>query len=203
MDTVIGRAATKVEIAEAKVNALEAELESFYAAEREAQTAADLAGAQQLAEEARQLIAGDYAKAAREIAETLARLVTIETELRALNARLPACTGYIQIEAVRSRSSVGRSRCPPSVRTTRPFGQRDLDVRRSTRSTRGADGVTSTPVFGGNAQRAVIRGRIGSVRCRAAPFDERTNSTDDGLPGRVPDKGAEREPARRHRGFLV
>jgi chromosome segregation ATPase len=101
MDTVIGRAATKVEIAEAKVNALEAELESFYAAEREAQTAADLAGAQQLAEEARQLIVGDYAKAASEIVETLARLASIETELRALNARLPAYTGYIQIEAVR------------------------------------------------------------------------------------------------------
>ena len=101
IDTVIGRAATKVEIAEAKVNALEAELESFYAAEREAQTAADLARAQQLAEEARQLIVGDYAKAAREIAETLARLATIETELRALNARLPSYTADNQIEAVR------------------------------------------------------------------------------------------------------
>jgi DNA repair exonuclease SbcCD ATPase subunit len=101
MDTVIGRAATKVEIAEAKVNALEAELESFYAAEREAQTAADLAGAQQLAKEARQLIVGDYAKAAREIAETLARLASIETDLRALNARLPSYAAHIQLEAVR------------------------------------------------------------------------------------------------------
>ena len=36
-------------------------------------------------------------------------------------------------------------------------------------------------------------GRVGSVRCGAAPFDERANTTDDGLPGRVPDKGAERE----------
>ena len=97
---MIGRAATKVEIAEAKVNALEAELESFYAAEREAQTAADLARAQQLAEEARQLI-DDYAKAARQIAETLAKLATIETELHALNARLPSYTADNQIEAVR------------------------------------------------------------------------------------------------------
>jgi hypothetical protein len=45
------------------------------------------------------VIVGDYAKAAREIVETLARLATIETDLRALNARLPAYTGDIQIEA--------------------------------------------------------------------------------------------------------
>ena len=116
MDTVIGRAATKVEIAEAKVNALEAELESFYAAEREAQTAADLAGAQQLAEEARQLIVGDYAKAAREIAETLARLASIETDLRALNARLPAYTGYIQIEAFRGHGpTLGQTVVLPAI----------------------------------------------------------------------------------------
>src|ERR1700720_2325631 len=42
----------------------------------------------------------------------------------------------------------------------------------------------STPSFAG---------RVGSVRCGAAPFDERANTTDDGLPGRVPDKAAERE----------
>jgi hypothetical protein len=65
------------------------------------QTAADLARAQQLAEEARKLIVGDYAKAAREIAETLERLTTIEIELRALNARLPTYTAYVQIEAFR------------------------------------------------------------------------------------------------------
>jgi hypothetical protein len=68
---------------------------------RDARTAADLARAQQLAEEARQLIVGDYAKAAREIAETLARLATIGSELRALNARLPSYTADTQIEAVR------------------------------------------------------------------------------------------------------
>jgi hypothetical protein len=101
IDTVIGRAATKVEIAEAKVKALEAELEGLCAAEREAETAADLARAYQLAEEPQQLIVGDYAKAAREIAETLARLATIETELRALNVRLPTYIVNIQIEAVR------------------------------------------------------------------------------------------------------
>jgi hypothetical protein len=65
----------------------------------QAQIGADISGSANAG--ARQLIVGDYAKAAREIAETLARLVTIETELRALNARLPAYTGYIQIEAVR------------------------------------------------------------------------------------------------------
>jgi DNA repair exonuclease SbcCD ATPase subunit len=99
IDTVIGRAATKVEVAGAKVNALEAELERFYAAERDAQTAADFERARQLAEEARQLIVRDYAKAAREIAETLAKLASLETELRALRARLPTHIGELQIEA--------------------------------------------------------------------------------------------------------
>jgi hypothetical protein len=51
-----------------------------------------------------------------------------------------------------ARRSARRWCCLRSLQTMRPFGQRDLDVRRSTRSTRGADGVTSTPVFGGNAQ---------------------------------------------------
>ena len=55
----------------------------------------------------------------------------------------------------------------------------------------------------GERKERSFAGRIGSVRCGAAPFDERTNTTDDGLPGRVPDKAAEREPARRHRGFSV
>jgi hypothetical protein len=40
---VIGRAATNVDTAEAKINALECELERLRAAERDAQTAADLA----------------------------------------------------------------------------------------------------------------------------------------------------------------
>ena len=84
-------------------------------AKREAQTAADLAQAQQLAEEARQLIVGDYAKAAREIAETLERLATIESEVRALNARLPAYTGYIQIEAFRGHGpTLGQTVVLPS-----------------------------------------------------------------------------------------
>lgn len=101
IDTAIGRAATKVEVAEAKIHTLERELEGLRAAERDDQTAADLARAQQLAEEARLLIVGDYAKAAREIVETLARLASIETELRALSARLPSYTADKQIEAVR------------------------------------------------------------------------------------------------------
>ena len=46
------------------------------------------------------MIVGDYAKA-REIAETLARLASIETDLRALNSRLPSYTADTQIEAVR------------------------------------------------------------------------------------------------------
>ena len=51
------------------------------------------------------MIVGDYAKAARAIAETLARLATIETELRALSARLPTYAAHIQIEAVRLREA--------------------------------------------------------------------------------------------------
>jgi hypothetical protein len=53
----------------------------------------------------------------------------------------------------------------------------------------------------GMRKKRSFAGRVGSVRCGAAPFDERTNSTDDGLPGRAPDKAVERKSARRHRGF--
>jgi hypothetical protein len=45
------------------------------------------------------LIVGDCAGAARAIAETLARLAKIESEVRALNARLPPGTVDVQIEA--------------------------------------------------------------------------------------------------------
>src|SRR5580704_17184497 len=64
-----------------------------------AQIGADISGSANVG--ARQLIVGDYAKAAREIAETLARLASIETDLRALNARLPSYAAHIQLEAVR------------------------------------------------------------------------------------------------------
>jgi hypothetical protein len=57
-------------------------LEFLHAAARDAQLAANLARAQQLAEEARQLIVGDYARAASAIVETLARLAAIESEVR-------------------------------------------------------------------------------------------------------------------------
>jgi hypothetical protein len=46
------------------------------------------------------LIVGNYAEAARAIAETLVRLATIESEVSALNARLPS-GAVIQIEAFR------------------------------------------------------------------------------------------------------
>jgi hypothetical protein len=54
--------------------------------------------ARELTEEARQLIDGDYATAARSIATTLGRLKEIDTELNALSARLPS-GGAIQVEA--------------------------------------------------------------------------------------------------------
>jgi chromosome segregation ATPase len=99
-----------------KVNALEIELDRLRSAAREAQTAEDLARAQQPMEKARQLIVDDYAKAAREIAETLARLETIETELRALNARLPIYAGHIQIEGFRGNgATLGRAVVLPAI----------------------------------------------------------------------------------------
>jgi hypothetical protein len=62
------------------------------------------------------LIVGDYAKAARQIAETLARLATIETELRPLSARLPTYTDYIQNEAFRGHgATLGRTVVLPAV----------------------------------------------------------------------------------------
>jgi hypothetical protein len=57
------------------------EIASVQAAKRDAQLAANLARAQ-LAEEARQLIVGDYARAASGIAATLASLAAIESEVR-------------------------------------------------------------------------------------------------------------------------
>ncbi len=99
IDTAIGRAATKVHIAEAKINALEGELAGVRATKRDAQLAANLARAQQLAEEVRRLITVDYAGHAGAIAETLARLAVIETEVQVLNARLLPGTADIQIEA--------------------------------------------------------------------------------------------------------
>jgi hypothetical protein len=80
----------------------------------QAQIGTDISGSANAG--ARQLIVGDYAKAAREIAETLARLASIETDLRALNARLPAYTGYIQIEAFRGHGpTLGQTVVLPAI----------------------------------------------------------------------------------------
>ena len=130
IDTAIGRAATKVEIAEAMITALTGELESLRTAKHDARLAANLGRAQQLAEEARQLIVGDYAKAASSIAETLAELAAIESEVRALNARLPPGTADIQTEAFRGYSAtLGATVVLPGITAgDGDFGQRDLDA---------------------------------------------------------------------------
>ena len=60
-DTVFSRAATKIDIAQARIVALEGELERVRAARRDAYAAANLARAWQLAAEARDLIDNDYA----------------------------------------------------------------------------------------------------------------------------------------------
>jgi hypothetical protein len=116
IDTAIDRAATKVDMAQARINAFEEEFERLRAAERDAQTAADLARAQRLAEEARQLIVGVYAEAARTIAETLARLETIQSEVSTLT-RLPS-GAVLQIEAFRGFcATLGASVELPGVTT--------------------------------------------------------------------------------------
>ena len=99
IDAAIVRAATKIEIAQAKVDASESELECLRAAASEAQSAANLVRARQLAEEARQLIVGAYAQAARAIAETLGILAKIENEVHVLNSDLPPDAAAIEIEA--------------------------------------------------------------------------------------------------------
>jgi hypothetical protein len=113
------------------------ELERLRAAKRDAQLAANLARAQQLAEEARQLIVGDYAEAASAIAETLARLAKIDAEVGALNARFPAGIADVRIEAFRGYSAtLGATVVLPGItaddaafwpkRPRRPNGKRDL-----------------------------------------------------------------------------
>ena len=115
-DTIISRATTKIDIAQARIVALEGELASLRAADRDARAAANLARAQQLAEEARQLIVNDYARVATSIAETLARLAKIDAEVRALNARLPPGTADIRIEAFRGyRATLGETVVLPGI----------------------------------------------------------------------------------------
>ncbi len=78
------------------------------AADRDAQLAANLARAQQLAGKARALIVNDYALAASSIAKTLGKLATIDSEVRAPNARRPPGTVDVQIEAFRGyRATLG------------------------------------------------------------------------------------------------
>ena len=78
IDAAINSAATRVEIAEAKIAAMENELQRLRVAAREARIAADLARARELANEGRELIVNDYVEAARSIAATLGRLSEIE-----------------------------------------------------------------------------------------------------------------------------
>ena len=96
--------------------ASEGELERVGAARRDAQLAANLARAKRLAEEARELIVNDYAKAASAIAETLARLAKIDAEVCALNACLPPGAADIRIEAFRGyRATLGATVVLPGV----------------------------------------------------------------------------------------
>lgn len=101
VDRALDRAAITVDIAEAKIGSLDDELERLRTVARDAHLAANLARAQQLAEEARELIVKVYAEAAIGIAETLARLAKIDVEVRALNAHLPPGAADIRIEGFR------------------------------------------------------------------------------------------------------
>jgi phosphoribosylformylglycinamidine (FGAM) synthase-like enzyme len=116
IDRTIDRTVTKVEIAEAMITALESELANVRVAERDGRLAANLARAQQLAEEAHGLIVNGYALAASSIAETLARLAKIDVEVRALNAHLPPGAVDVQTEAFRGyRAALGATVVLPGV----------------------------------------------------------------------------------------
>ena len=92
------------------------EIASVHAAKRDAQLASNLARAQQLTEEARRLITVDYAGHAGAIAETLGKLATIDSEVRALNACLPPGTADIRIEAFRGyRATLGATVALPGI----------------------------------------------------------------------------------------
>jgi hypothetical protein len=122
-DTIISRAATKIDVAQAMINALEGELAGVRAAKGDAQLAANLARAQQLAEEVRELIVNVYAEAASAIAETLARLAKIDAEVRLLNACLPPGTADVEIEEFRGYSAtLGATVVLPGI----TFGRRGL-----------------------------------------------------------------------------
>jgi len=99
-DATIVCAATRVEIAEARLAVQEGELERLRKAAREARTAADLDRVRELAEEKQRLISTDYAQAAATIATTLARIAEIETELFPLRLRLPSGAPDVRIEPV-------------------------------------------------------------------------------------------------------
>jgi hypothetical protein len=101
VDRAIDRATITVDIAEAKIGSLEGELERLRAAARDAHLAANFARAQQLAEEARQLIVGDYASAATAIVGALVRLAEIRAEVAPLNNHLPPGVDQVQVEPPR------------------------------------------------------------------------------------------------------
>jgi hypothetical protein len=107
-----------------------------------AQLAANRARAQQLAEEARRLIVGDYAGHASAIAETLTRLAKIDAEVQVMNNRLPPGTADIRIEGFRGY----RAKLGETCATRDHFGRCGLlgnatstPARRSMRFTRGTD----------------------------------------------------------------
>ena len=72
------------------------------------------------------MIVRDYAEAASSIAETLARLAEIESEVRALNAHLPPGAVDVQIEAFRGYfATLGAiAFCPALLRAMWTFGHR-------------------------------------------------------------------------------
>lgn len=125
--------------------------------------------AQQLAEEARQLIVDHYAKAASSIAETLVRLAAIDSEVSALNALLPGDPAMAQIEAFRGHRVVLRA----SPRKAPTFGQRDVDLRQSTSYTRGTDAKSHRLRF--LTYRLASSGRQNYLdpRSTATPFRDR------------------------------
>ena len=100
VDRALARAATAIDIAQAKLGPLEAEFERLRAAARDAHLTGNLKRAQGLREEGQRLIE-DYAEHAAAIVAVLHRLAAIHAEIAPLNRLLPPGVDQVQVEPPR------------------------------------------------------------------------------------------------------
>lgn len=115
-DHQFGLADARIDVAEARLKALEAEYTEIENKNQSEQAAANLARAEALATEAEKLIRGAYAVAAATIAKALTRLSEIRRETARLNGHLPAGVARIDVEEFRGfASSLGDAVKLPAV----------------------------------------------------------------------------------------